>query len=54
MKGTALSVCFTELALLSLELEKRDNFDDYNFVAFKSNMAAEIDFLVKMIDENYK
>jgi PAS domain S-box-containing protein len=54
MKGTALSVCFTELALLSLELEKRDNFDDYNFVAFKSNMAAELDFLVKMIDENYK
>ncbi len=51
MKGTALSVCFSELALLALELEKMDNFDDYNFVSFKANIVREINYLVNMINE---
>ncbi len=51
MKGTALSVCFSELALLALELEKTDSFDDYNFVSFKANIVREINYLINMINE---
>ncbi len=51
MKGTALSVCFNNFALQTIELEAIQNYDDYSFVNLKSSMIAEINYLINMIDE---
>lgn len=51
LKGTALSVCFNELAMLLLEFEKLDNYDDYNFISLKAKIATEADYLIQMINE---
>jgi len=51
LKGTALSVCFNELAMLLLEFEKLDNYDDYNFISLRAKISTEAEYLIQMINE---
>jgi signal transduction histidine kinase/PleD family two-component response regulator len=50
LKGTSLSVCFNQLANLSIEIEKLSDFNNYKYLNLKSLIKVEIDYLISMIE----
>lgn len=50
LKGTSLSVCFNQLANLSIEIEKLNDFNNYKYLNLKSLIKVEIDYLISMIE----
>ncbi|MFZ4797844.1 MAG: Hpt domain-containing protein [Bacteroidia bacterium] len=50
MKGTALSVCFSNIAEQTAALELIENYTDEKFLILKAKMTIEINYLIKMID----
>jgi len=54
MKGTALSVCFNNIAEQTAELELIDSFTDKKFQDLKLKISIEANYLINMISEKSK
>jgi HPt (histidine-containing phosphotransfer) domain-containing protein len=54
MKGTALSVCFNNIANQTSALETLDNYNDSKFNDLKSKISIEVNYLINLINEKTK